>query len=91
MKGFSLKSIESPVIEPILCLALTEEKGKFLLGGTKKGHLLLYNRSKGGKRVIQNVVKKGSDIVAIANLEYLSSKYFVIQDNRYYIRLYSAD
>ena len=52
MKGFSLKSIDSPVIESILSLTLTEDKGKFLVAGLKKGHLLLYNRSKGGKRVI---------------------------------------
>lgn len=78
MKGFSLTSLKSPVIEPILCIALTEEKGKFLLGGMKKGHLLIYNRAKGGKKIVEDIVKKGSDIVCIIDLELLKSRYFMV-------------
>lgn len=91
MKGFSLKSIKAPIIEPIYCLALTEERGKFMIGGMRRGHILIYNRSKGGKRVIENCTKKGADIVCVTNLELLHNKYFLIQDNLYYIRMYSAD
>ena len=58
MKGFSLKSIKSTVIEPIYCLCLTEERGKFLVCGMRKGHILLYNRSKGGKKVFEYLTKK---------------------------------
>jgi WD40 repeat protein len=78
MKGFSLASIKAKVVEPILSLALTEERGKFLACGTRKGHILLYNRSKGGKRLIENCTKAYSDIVAICNLELLFNKYFLI-------------
>lgn len=51
MKPFSLKEI-NPVVESLTCLTLTEDRGKFLVAGMKKGHLFIYNRSKGGKRVI---------------------------------------
>ena len=44
MRGFSLNQIKSPVIEPIYCVALTERRDKFLVGGMRKGHLVLYNR-----------------------------------------------
>jgi hypothetical protein len=91
MKGFSLKSIGSRVIESMLCLCLTEDRGKFLIAGMKKGHILMYNRSKGGKKVIRDVVRKQADIVGIADLEMLKSKFFVVQDSRFYIRMYSAD
>jgi hypothetical protein len=57
MKGFSLQSIKAKVIEPIICLALTENRGKFLVCGTRKGHILLYNRVKGGKKLIENCTK----------------------------------
>jgi len=52
MKGFNLKGIDSPVVEPILCLCLTEGNQKFLVGGMKKGHLVFFNRAKGGKKVV---------------------------------------
>jgi hypothetical protein len=52
MKGFSLKSVKSKVIEPITSLTLTEDRGKFLVCGMKKGHIFLYNRSKGGKKLV---------------------------------------
>lgn len=90
MKCINIRD-HSPVIEPLLCITLTEERGKFLVCGMKKGHLFIYNRSKGGKKFIANVVKKESDIVGIADLVLLKSKFFAIQDSRYYIRLYSAD
>jgi hypothetical protein len=77
MKGFSLKD-HCPIVEPILCIALTEEKGKFMIAGLKKGHIFLYNRSKGGKKLIQMTTKKSSDIVAICDLELLDSKFFLI-------------
>lgn len=51
MKAISLKEI-SPIVEPILCLALTEDNGKYLIGGLKKGHLFLYNRAKGGRKLV---------------------------------------
>ena len=35
MKGFSLKSIGASISEPMLCLCLTEERGKFLIAGLK--------------------------------------------------------
>ena len=91
MKGFSLDNLNSPVIEPILCICLTEEKGKFLVCGMRKGHLLVYNRQRGGKKIIEDVVKKGSDILCLIDLELLHSKYFLIQDSRFYLRMYSAD
>ena len=78
MKGFNLKSLKSPVIDAILCIGLTEERGRFLIAGIKGGAMLLYNRSKGGKKIVQNVVKKNADIIAITNLAYLDSKYFLI-------------
>lgn len=78
MKGFSLKSIGSKIIESMLCLTLTEDRGKFLVAGLKHGHILLYNRSKGGKKLIQDVVRKSADIVAVADLEMLKSKFFVL-------------
>ena len=77
MKGFSLASIKSKTIEPILCLTLTEERGKFLVCGMRKGHLLLYNRSKGGKKVVENCTKLYSDIISVCNLELLDNKYFL--------------
>jgi hypothetical protein len=52
MRGFTLRNIDSPVIEPIFCQCLTESKHSYSLGGTKKGHLVMYNREKGGKKVI---------------------------------------
>lgn len=51
MKGFSLREV-SPIVEPIMCLTFTEDKGQYLVGGLKKGHLILYNRLKGGKKLI---------------------------------------
>lgn len=90
MKGFSLKSLESRVVDAITCICLTESKGKFLIGGIKDGHLLVYNRKKGAKKIIENCVKKHADIISIVDLELLDSKYFLIQDSRFYIRLYSA-
>lgn len=51
MKGMSLKEM-SPVVEPILCMTMTEDKGQYLVGGLKKGHLFLYNRAKGGRKLI---------------------------------------
>lgn len=91
MKGFSLKSIGSKLIESLLCLTLTEDRGKFLIAGMKNGHLLFYNRSKGTKKVIRDVTRKNADVVAIADLEMLKSKFFVMQDSRFFIRMYSAD
>lgn len=58
MKGFSLKSIGSKIIESMLCLCLTEDRGKFLIAGMKQGHLLMYNRSKGGKKLIRDATRK---------------------------------
>ena len=78
MKGFSLESLDSPVVEPILSMALTEEKGKFLVAGMRKGHLLIYNRVKGGKKIIEDVTKKESDVVSVIDLELLNSRYFLI-------------
>lgn len=78
MKGFSLTSINSKVIEPFHCVTLTEERGKFMVAGMRKGHILIYNRSKGGKKVIENCTKKGADILSICNLESLHHKYFII-------------
>lgn len=55
MRGFTLQNIGSPIIEPVLCMSMTyKDKGlyKFLLGGMKGGNLLMYNRKKGGKKVI---------------------------------------
>lgn len=57
MKGFNLKDVGN-VIEPIYCLALTEDRGKFLVCGMRKGYILIYNRAKGGKKVIHNATKK---------------------------------
>ena len=91
MKGFSLETLKSPIISPITCLCLTEEKGKFLVCGLKGGHIILYNRSKGGKKIIEDVVKKGCDIMCVIDLELLGSRFFMIQDNRFYLRMYSAD
>mmetsp|Transcript_6175 Transcript_6175/g.5562 ORF Transcript_6175/g.5562 Transcript_6175/m.5562 type:complete len:325 (+) Transcript_6175:562-1536(+) len=91
MKGFSLQSIRSKVIEPIYCLCLTEARGKFLVAGLRKGHLLLYNRSKGGKKVFEYLTKKMADILDVVNLERLEHRFFLIQDSSYYIRMYSAD
>lgn len=91
MKGFSLKSIKSSVIEPIYCICLTEDRGKFLVAGMRKGHVLVYNRSKGGKKVFENLTKKAADILTVINLEMLHNKYFLMQDSLYYIRMYSAD
>ena len=78
MKGITLKQMKAPFIEPILCVTLTEERGKFLVGGLKKGHLMMYNRSKGGKKIIRDAVRKNADVVAITDLEHLDSKFFVI-------------
>lgn len=80
-KGFNLKGIKSPVIDNITSLALTEDRGKFLVAAIKGGTLLLYNRSKGGKKIVENCVKKKADIVAITNLTYLDNKFFLIQDS----------
>lgn len=73
-----MKSIKSKVIEPIHCVTLTEDRGKFLVAGMRKGHLLVYNRSKGGKKVFEYLTKKMADIVAIINLELLHNRYFLI-------------
>lgn len=78
MKGFSLKSIGSKIVESMMCLTLTDERGKFLIAGMKKGHLLMYNRAKGGKKLIREATRKQADIVGIADLEMLKSKYFVV-------------
>ena len=91
MKGFSLKSIGSKLVDSLLCLCLTEERGKFLVAGIKGGHFLFYNRSKGTKKVVRNVTRKNADIVAIADLEMLRSKFFIVQDSRFFIRMFSAD
>ena len=72
-------------------MALTEERGKFLVGGTKKGHLVMYNRVKGGKKIVKDVVRKSQDVVAVCDLEMLDSKFFVVQDARFIIRMFSAD
>jgi len=67
-----------PVSEPLLCLCLTEMHGKFLVAGMKRGHVFIYNRSKGTKKIVQGLTKKDSDILAAVNLERLDSKYFLI-------------
>ena len=71
MKSLTLKGIKSKIIEPMLCVTLTEDRGKFLVAGLKKGHLFMYNRIKGGKKVIRDAVRKNADIVAITDLEML--------------------
>jgi len=78
MKGFSLKSIGCKVIESFLSLCLTDDRGKYLVCGMKHGHLLIYNRSKGGKKLIRDAVKKQADVVACCDLEMLKSKFFLV-------------
>ena len=38
----------------------------------------MYNRSKGGKKVVKDITRKSADVLAVADLEMLQSKYFVI-------------
>lgn len=57
MKGFNLKDVGN-VVEPLLCLGLTDDRGKFLVCGMRKGYLLIYNRAKGGKKIIYDATKK---------------------------------
>lgn len=57
----------------------------------KKGHLVLYNREKGGKRVIEHAAKKGQDIVALCTLDRMKGKYFLMQDTAFNIYMYAAD
>lgn len=58
MKGFSLKKLKATVVASITCMCLTDERGKFLVGGMVGGHLLIYNRLKGGKKIVENVMKR---------------------------------
>lgn len=72
MRGFTLQNIGSNVMEPVMCLAMTDrDKGlsKFILGGMKTGALVMYNRKKGGKKVIENCTKRNTDILAITDIE----------------------
>lgn len=65
---------------------------KFLLGGLKGGNLLMYNRKKGGKKVLANVTKRKTDIVAMTDIKNIqNSRFFAIQDNKYTIYMYSSD
>jgi len=91
MRGFTLRNIDSPQIEPIFVQCLTEKLHKYAIGGMKKGHLVMYNREKGGKRVIEYAAKKGSDIVAMCTLDRMKGKYFLIQDSTFNIYMYSAE
>jgi len=95
MRGFTLQNIGSPIIEPVLCMGMTDmDRGqyKFLLGGLKGGNLLMYNRKKGGKKVIANVTKRKTDILAITDIKHIqNSRFFAIQDNKYNIYMYSSD
>jgi hypothetical protein len=83
--------MDAPVVDSINCMCLTDERGKFLVAGMKGGHLMIYNRVKGGKKVVEDVMKRNQDVVDVIDLEGLDSKYFLVQDDKSYIRMFSAD
>lgn len=82
MRGFTLQNIGASNIEPVLCMSMTDidkKKYKFLLGGMKNGCLLMYNRKKGGKKVIANVTKRNTDVIAITDVTKIqNSRFFAL-------------
>ena len=78
MKTFNLKQKKCEAWGPVNCLAMTEDNNKFLIGGMDKGHLMIYNRAKGGVKTILDSSKKSANIVGITNMERMKGKYFCI-------------
>ena len=73
----------------VFALALGGPKNDQLLGGTKKGNLVMLNMANSRKRVVDDLAEH--DVFGITTLEPFDNNFVLLQDSRYTLRLYSLE